>query len=85
MSNTIAAKVNFSLPQLGRFSLSALGYAARAAFWAADRFVAYGRCRQAMALMMAMDERQLRDLGINRSEIAAYVHGRFGSRGSEGT
>lgn len=53
MSSTIAAKVNFSLPQLGRFSLSALGHAARA-FWAADRFV-------------------------------ADVHGRFGSRGSEGT
>jgi uncharacterized protein YjiS (DUF1127 family) len=85
MSSTIVAKVNFSLPQLGRFSLSALGRAVRAAFWAADRFVAYGRCRQAMAVLMAMDDRQLKDLGIHRSEIAAYVHGRFGSRGSEGT
>jgi uncharacterized protein YjiS (DUF1127 family) len=85
MSNTIAAKVIFSLPQLGRFSLSALGGAARAAFWATDRFVANSRCRQAITMLMAMDDRQLKDLGIHRSEIAAYVHGHFGSRGSEKT
>lgn len=83
MSSTIVTKVNFNLPQLGRFSLSALGQVARGAFWAADRLVAHGRSRQAIAMLMAMDERQLKDIGISRSEIAGYVQGRFGRRGSD--
>lgn len=83
MSSTIATKVNFSLPQLGRFSLSALARVARAAFWAADRFAAHSRSRQAIAVLMSMDDRHLKDLGIARGEIAGYVLGRFSRRGSD--
>jgi uncharacterized protein YjiS (DUF1127 family) len=80
MSNTIAAKVNFNIPQLGRIGLSALGRFAVAAFWAADRCVAHGRRRKAVTLLMAMDDRQLRDLGISRDDIIEHVGGAYRSK-----
>jgi uncharacterized protein YjiS (DUF1127 family) len=82
MSNTITAKVNFNIPQLGRIGLSALGHFAIAAFWAADRFVAYSRQRKVIAALMAMDDRQLKDLGMSRNDIIEHVGGTFGSRRS---
>lgn len=84
MSNAIAAKTSFAGPALSRFGLAAIGHAARAIFWAADRLVAESRKRQAAALLMAMDDRQLKDLGIIRSDIFAHVEGRFGSYGRGG-
>ena len=80
MSNTIAAKVNFNIPQLGRAGLSALWRIARAAFWAADRCVAYSRRHMAVSALMAMDDRQLKDLGMTRNDIIEHVWGTFGSK-----
>jgi uncharacterized protein YjiS (DUF1127 family) len=85
MNNIIAAKTSFTSPQIGRFGLAALAHLARAAFWAADRFVSHSRQRQAVAVLMAMDDRQLKDLGVSRSDIPAYVTGRFGSYGRGGS
>lgn len=83
MTDTIAIKSGFGLQHAVRLSLAAFRQAAASAFWAADYFVAHARRRQAIAMLTAMDERQLRDLGISRGEIAAYVDGRFGVRGGQ--
>jgi uncharacterized protein YjiS (DUF1127 family) len=85
MSNVIADKTSFVFPQAGRFGLAVLAQLARAVFWAADRVVAHSRQRQATAILTAMDDRQLKDLGVMRSDIPAYVEGRFGSYGRDGS
>jgi uncharacterized protein YjiS (DUF1127 family) len=85
MSNVIAAKTSYVSPQVGRFGLAVLAHMARAAFWAADRFVAHSRQRQAIAMLTAMDDRQLKDLGVLRSDIPGYVEGRFASYGRDGS
>jgi uncharacterized protein YjiS (DUF1127 family) len=85
MSNVIAAKSSFVSPQSPRFGLTALAQIGRAVFWALDRFVSHSRQRQAMVLLSAMDDRQLKDLGIVRSDIPGYVEGRFASYGRDGS
>jgi uncharacterized protein YjiS (DUF1127 family) len=83
MSNVIAAKSSFVAPQVTRFGLTALAQLGRAAFWAVDRLVSHSRQRQAIVLLTAMDDRQLKDLGIVRSDIPGYVEGRFASYGRD--
>lgn len=67
--------------RLGR--LSAAGIAATAGRWSRD-YATWRTRRQAIAELGALDDRALKDFGINRSEIESVVYGRHAPEVGEG-
>jgi uncharacterized protein YjiS (DUF1127 family) len=69
-----------ALARAGHLLVAAVG---RPLLRAADAIRQWRGRRQALRSLMLLDDRMLRDIGLNRGDVWAAVHGRLSDRGIE--